>query len=488
MPGPARARRPMDGCRVGAGMNGWARSPATTADRGRRPGHRGDRWLARAQGLTIDHLRSAQTRWRTGRSSARARSSIRVFWAIRCWRDFRSSPHSSSRSSRSAISASRNWPSMPPIRRSSPALGGGGRGGTRMQLDDFRLPRRSPRRRKQLPAPAGTPHGCAGFRRCRHCGLPRSQPPTEIAPLARSHAEITSYAAVMANASPGRTRDRGNAVTRSGLIRHLTPEFAGAIEELMATGIGHFFQIRSLGGAVGDVAPDATAFGHRAANFSVVASGTDRTRLDEAWEDMYQHFRGVDLSFETDTRAERLGDAFPAATLERLRASSAATIRAMSSGTNSTSHLPPPSANYLRVRPGNRACGPFGPRSVVNAGVTAEQVREDEPGGAGAPADRAVGDQLAAGGGDGESRRNWPASRNDPRLSQRSSTGWWSADGTRPARPPGSMPPEGQNRSPRYSASERTSRMGGTRVTDGRAQPRCGPRGAGCSAREGCNW
>jgi FAD/FMN-containing dehydrogenase len=35
---------------------------------------------------------------------------------------------------------------------------------------------------------------------------------------------------------------------------------------------------------------------------------------------MYRHFRGVYLSFETDTRTERLGDAFPAATLERLRA------------------------------------------------------------------------------------------------------------------------------------------------------------------------
>jgi alkanesulfonate monooxygenase SsuD/methylene tetrahydromethanopterin reductase-like flavin-dependent oxidoreductase (luciferase family)/FAD/FMN-containing dehydrogenase len=149
--------------------------------------------------------------------------------------------------------------------------------------------------------------------------LARLQPVAEIAPLAGSDARITSYAAVMANASPDPHQGQGEPVTRSGLIRHITPEFALAIEKLMATGIVYFFQIRSLGGAVGDVPPGATAFGNRDANFAVVAFGTDRARLDEAWEDLYQHFRGLYLSFETDTRAERLGDAFPAATLERLR-------------------------------------------------------------------------------------------------------------------------------------------------------------------------
>ena len=150
--------------------------------------------------------------------------------------------------------------------------------------------------------------------------LARLQPLAEIAPLAGSDARITSYAAVMANASPDPHQGQGEPVTRAGLIRHITPEFAVAIEKLMASGTVYFFQIRSLGGAAGDVPADATAFGNRDANFAVVAFGTDRTRLDEAWEDMYRHFQGLYLSFETDTRTERLGDAFPAATLERLRA------------------------------------------------------------------------------------------------------------------------------------------------------------------------
>ena len=149
--------------------------------------------------------------------------------------------------------------------------------------------------------------------------LARLQPLAAIAPLAASDARMTSYAAVMANASPDPHAGQGEPVTRSGLVRHITPEFAIAIEKLMATGIVYFFQIRSLGGAVGDVPAEATAFGHRDANFAVVAFGTDRARLDEAWEDIHRHTRGLYLSFETDTRPERLGDAFPQPTLARLR-------------------------------------------------------------------------------------------------------------------------------------------------------------------------
>jgi FAD/FMN-containing dehydrogenase len=123
----------------------------------------------------------------------------------------------------------------------------------------------------------------------------------------------------MANASPDPHQGQGDPAARSGLIRHITPEFAAAIEKLMASGVVYFFQIRSVGGAVADVPADATAFGTRDANFAVVAFGADRAALDEAWEGIYPHFRGLYLSFETDTRAERLGDAFPGATLERLR-------------------------------------------------------------------------------------------------------------------------------------------------------------------------
>jgi hypothetical protein len=81
----------------------------------------------------------------------------------------------------------------------------------------------------------------------------------------------------------------------------------------------YFFQLRTVGGAVADVDPDATAYAHRDAAFSVVAMGTSRRRLDQAWDGLRDHFDGLYLSFESDLRPDRLADAFPPKTLTRLR-------------------------------------------------------------------------------------------------------------------------------------------------------------------------
>ena len=82
----------------------------------------------------------------------------------------------------------------------------------------------------------------------------------------------------------------------------------------------YFFQVRSVGGAVADVADEATAYSHRSANFSVVAFGASPSRLDAAWAALAPHFRGLYLSFETDQHPKRLEEAWPPATLARLRA------------------------------------------------------------------------------------------------------------------------------------------------------------------------
>lgn len=147
----------------------------------------------------------------------------------------------------------------------------------------------------------------------------RLQPFAGISPLLGQDLQLKSYAEVMANNAPGPHQGQGDPVSRSGLLEHITPEFAQAATRLLETGEVHFFQIRSMGGAISDVAADATAFAHRSANFSVVALGSDRDGLNAAWDDLYAHFDGLYLSFETDLRAERIEDAFPAATLARLR-------------------------------------------------------------------------------------------------------------------------------------------------------------------------
>ncbi len=149
--------------------------------------------------------------------------------------------------------------------------------------------------------------------------IARLQPLAEIAPLLDQVAQITPYASVMANVQGGEHNGQGEPLARSGLIDHITPEFAAATERLLASGEVYFFQIRSVGGAVNDVAADATAYANRTANFSVVAFGSHPDRLNELWEDLYGHFSGLYLSFDTDRRIERLDDAFPPATMSRLR-------------------------------------------------------------------------------------------------------------------------------------------------------------------------
>ncbi len=149
--------------------------------------------------------------------------------------------------------------------------------------------------------------------------IERLQPIAGIAPLLDQQAQIKPYSAVMANADLGPHHGQGEPFFRSGLIDHITPEFAGETARMLASGEVFFYQIRSTGGAVSDVPSDATAYAGRAANFSVAAVGADRDRLDAVWDELAHHYTGLYLSFETDPRPERLADAFPPATLARLR-------------------------------------------------------------------------------------------------------------------------------------------------------------------------
>ncbi|TBN56514.1 LLM class flavin-dependent oxidoreductase [Glaciihabitans arcticus] len=149
--------------------------------------------------------------------------------------------------------------------------------------------------------------------------LERLQPMAELAPLVQQSVQMQSYASVMANVQGGPHRGQGEPLSRSGLIERFDSGVARAAGELIASGASHFFSVRSMGGAVADVAPDATAFAHRSAGFSVVALGSNAAQLDAAWAPLREHFLGSYLSFETGQTAEDLASAFPPATLARLR-------------------------------------------------------------------------------------------------------------------------------------------------------------------------
>ncbi|MHA6667458.1 LLM class flavin-dependent oxidoreductase [Homoserinimonas sp. A447] len=149
--------------------------------------------------------------------------------------------------------------------------------------------------------------------------IARLQPFADVAPLYQQSVQLLSYSAALMPAQGQANQGRGEPVSRSGLLEHITPEFADAAHRLLDSGATHFFQIRATGGAASDVPPDATAYAHRSANFSVVAVGSSQQRLDTEWQRLAPFFDGLYLSFETGASPERIRDAFPPATLKRLR-------------------------------------------------------------------------------------------------------------------------------------------------------------------------
>jgi FAD/FMN-containing dehydrogenase len=132
--------------------------------------------------------------------------------------------------------------------------------------------------------------------------------------------QVTTYARVMANADLGPQYGAGEPHARSAFVEHVTPAFAAAAERMLDAGDSYFFQLRAVGGAVTDVPADATAYAHRSANFSVAAMGANAERLDRAWRALAAHTDGQYLSFDSSLRPERIAEAFPPATLARLRA------------------------------------------------------------------------------------------------------------------------------------------------------------------------
>ncbi|MCE0534130.1 LLM class flavin-dependent oxidoreductase [Kineosporia rhizophila] len=146
------------------------------------------------------------------------------------------------------------------------------------------------------------------------------QPIAEIAPLADQSVSLAGYDEIIgAFVSDGPQQGQGEPLAHSGLVEHLTPEIGGKIEALLKTGASYFFQVRAVGGAVSDVPADATAYGWRSANFSLVAMGSARSGLDEHWERLKPDLEGLYISFESAVGEEVLAEAFPPAHLTRLR-------------------------------------------------------------------------------------------------------------------------------------------------------------------------
>jgi FAD/FMN-containing dehydrogenase len=141
----------------------------------------------------------------------------------------------------------------------------------------------------------------------------------DTGPLLQHQGYLLPYSGVVARVD---RNHRGGAepAVRSALVSHLDAGVARAFASVATSGIGSFLQVRTTGGATNDVPPDATAYAHRHQRFLLSAMSSSQDRLNELWDaEMGPHMDGLYLSFDTDTRPERLADAFPGETLARLR-------------------------------------------------------------------------------------------------------------------------------------------------------------------------
>ena len=146
-------------------------------------------------------------------------------------------------------------------------------------------------------------------------------PLLELGPVRDQQAQLAPYAAIVPADDARYHRGERRTTISNGLATHLTPELASLVADGLETGVAPVLSIRAVGGAVNDVDPLATAYAHRHQQFDVssVASGAPEEEFLAHWDGLRPHLDGLYLNFETDRRPERLHDAFPGETLDRLR-------------------------------------------------------------------------------------------------------------------------------------------------------------------------
>jgi FAD/FMN-containing dehydrogenase len=138
--------------------------------------------------------------------------------------------------------------------------------------------------------------------------------------LAGQRAALVPYANVpLTSGAPHTGQQR--ATTHSGFVDHLDTDTARAVAAGLRSGFD-MVQVRSVGGAVNDVPADATAYAHRHQQLLLtpVSAAGPNPRFEAAWEPVHARTDGMYLSFESDHGPAAVAEAFPAATLERLRA------------------------------------------------------------------------------------------------------------------------------------------------------------------------
>jgi len=135
----------------------------------------------------------------------------------------------------------------------------------------------------------------------------------------QQQAQLVPYAAIVPPADAAHYGGQEQPLFSNGFAEHLDDQVNEIVADGLRSTAAPWIAIRAVGGAVNDVDPAATAYAHRHQNFNVSSTGFDPERFRDHWDELRPHLDGLYLSFETDTRPDRLLDAFPVGTLTRLR-------------------------------------------------------------------------------------------------------------------------------------------------------------------------
>ncbi|MET8212658.1 hypothetical protein ABZT51_43180 [Streptomyces sp. NPDC005373] len=126
----------------------------------------------------------------------------------------------------------------------------------------------------------------------------------------------------MSSAQQHRNVGQQQVTSTTAMLRDVDDAIAHALAQVARAPHHPILQFRSVGGAVGDIEPGATAFAHRAHQLLVVGAvpGRDQaTQLAKAWGPLLPHSDGAYMGFETRTDSEIFDHVYPGTTGTRVR-------------------------------------------------------------------------------------------------------------------------------------------------------------------------
>lgn len=137
--------------------------------------------------------------------------------------------------------------------------------------------------------------------------------------------KLVPYSQVLQEAhAPGGAK----VITNNAFVK----EFSDGLIDIIASNPGQILQIRSVGGAMNRVKPDATAFAHRDSEVLIVsptfvapnASPEEIEKALRIWRKIEAFSHGAYINFFSESMGHELHAAYPPKTLERLRKAKAA--------------------------------------------------------------------------------------------------------------------------------------------------------------------